>query len=239
MKRSIMNTDHVIYITKEYLQSIYPTDGCQYECSDVIVEMCSSDALARRLQKNTISNKENHFYMGSIGSVSEKYKGHEIAIKALAILTKKGYDIEYFIVGGGNPNQLKELSECLGILDRVHFLGKVPHREIATLIDKWNLYIQPSLSEAQGRSLIEAMGRGCICICSDVGGMKELLPKKMRFKKGDYKELATLIEKALLLEPEEKNLITNNNIDRARAFNKDTLDEKRRRIFEQIKNKVE
>ena len=61
-----------------------------------------------------------------------------------------------------------------------------------------DIYIQPSLTEGLPRALLEAMGRGCPAIASQVGGISELLEASCLHRPGDAEGLARLLKQALL-----------------------------------------
>ena len=75
------------------------------------------------------------------------------------------------------------------MLDQVIFVGGVPHQRVIELLDESDFYIQPSLTEAFGRSVVEALSRGCICIGSRVGGITELIDDDYLVQPKKYTEI--------------------------------------------------
>ena len=58
---------------------------------------------------------------------------------------------------------------------QVRFIGAVPHEQIAAYYYDADVLINPSLSEAFGMSLIEAMASECPVVASRIGGMPDIV----------------------------------------------------------------
>jgi len=61
------------------------------------------------------------------------------------------------------------------IADRVIFTGQISHLLLQDYFQRADVLINPSVSEAFGMSLVEAMATGTPTICTDVGGMSEIV----------------------------------------------------------------
>ena len=184
-----------IYVTNKYLQDRYPTKGLTYSMSDVIICEHSNEILNKRINKINSRIENGKIRIGTIGSLDVKYKGQQYIIRAISYLRKKGYNIEYQLVGSGDSKMLNKIAERFNIEESIKYLGPKPHSEIFKWLDEIDIYIQPSNVEGLCRALIEAMSRACPCIASSVGGNKELLDPKDLFKKKKYKQAAAIIEK--------------------------------------------
>jgi glycosyltransferase involved in cell wall biosynthesis len=96
----------------------------------------------------------------------------------------------------------------LGVADRVRFLGRVEHREIARYYDLIDLMVYPRLSTRTTEMVtplkpLEAMAQGRLLLASDVGGHRELIrdgETGVLFRAGDPEALATAAV-ALLRDP--------------------------------------
>jgi glycosyltransferase involved in cell wall biosynthesis len=109
-----------------------------------------------------------------IGSIGCFYlaKGHEYLIRALPQIVA-AEPRAHFLVAGGGPleAELRELAASLGVALHVHLTGFVADvREVLECLD---VYVQPSLCEAQGLAVLEAMASGLPVIASAVGGLPE------------------------------------------------------------------
>lgn len=78
------------------------------------------------------------------------------------------------IAGDGSSRyDLERQAEHLGLGDAVRFLGWVD--DLTPLMARWSVFVQPSLEEALGITVLQAMASGLPVVASDVGGMPELI----------------------------------------------------------------
>jgi phosphatidylinositol alpha-1,6-mannosyltransferase len=131
----------------------------------------------------------------AVGSQDQLYKGHDDLITAVALLARRGLDLELDLVGDGRfSRQLRDLAADSGVGDRVRFLGRVNDRtELHRLLDAADLFCMPSRTEGLPRALIEAMARGLPAVGTHVGGIPELLPPRFRVPPSDPVALARLL----------------------------------------------
>lgn len=111
-----------------------------------------------------------------VGTASrlEAVKGIATLIDAIAILAAKHPSIRLEIAGDGSSRSaLQHLAERLGVSENVSFLGW--RTDINSVLQSWGIFIQPSLDEGFGVSVLEAMASGRPVIASDVGGLRELV----------------------------------------------------------------
>lgn len=209
MKNVVKNAPYVIYITKEFLQKRYPNDKITTICPNVKIEEVSIDVLENRLEKIRNLNTAQTIKLGLIGSLDVNYKGHDIVILAIKKLKEMGLDIKVEFVGKGDKTRWVNLAKLSGVEDNIIFKGSLPSGSaIYSWIDSLDMMVQPSSAEAQGRSIIEGMSRGCPMIATRVGGIVELINHDLLIKAGDYDELAEKIKKLIqnLLEMEKSSI---------------------------------
>lgn len=106
----------------------------------------------------------------SVGHLNE-HKGMTTVIEALGQLRRQGRDLHYAIVGTGRlHDQLVAQASRLGLADAVHLLGRLPHREVLSLMARAEVFVLPSHDEAFGLVYVEAMSQGTPVIgCRDEG----------------------------------------------------------------------
>mgnify|MGYP003308153622 CR=1 FL=1 len=165
--------------------------------------------------------------LGTVASVELKYKGQEYVFRAIAKLKEQGYNIKYYLAGGGDNTRLKEIAKNLNIENDVYFLGSLPHNEVFKMLNEIDVYIQPSLQEGLPRALIEAMRVGCPAIGSDVGGIPELLDESMIFRRKNVTKLMEILncKSFNLIEQSKKNYI------KSKEFDMEKLDLRRKRFY--------
>ena len=100
----------------------------------------------------------------------EECKGIDILLRAARMLSRSNKDYYFMIVGKGSLSiELKELSNALGISDRVKFCGFAS--DITPYVNCFDLNINCSRgTETSSLSLSEGMSIGLPCIASDWGG---------------------------------------------------------------------
>ncbi len=89
-------------------------------------------------------------------------------------LRKEGHNVKLLLVGDG-PDRVptQHLARELGVYDDIRFLGKQePIEEILSIADA---FLMPSASETYGLAALEAMACNVPVICSDIGGLPELV----------------------------------------------------------------
>ncbi len=118
--------------------------------------------------------------LGFLGSFYA-YEGLDLAIRALPAVIAAQPKVRLLLVGGGpQQQQLKQLTEELGLTDYVIFTGRVPHGEVDRYYSLVDLLIYPRKSMRLTDLVtplkpLEAMAQGKLVLASDVGGHKELI----------------------------------------------------------------
>jgi len=88
-------------------------------------------------------------------------KGHDVLIKAVAMLTQDFPSLELEIIGEGSErSRLEGLAAQLNIADRVRFVGRKSRSEVAAAMQRCTVFALPSRYEALGCVYLEAMAAG-------------------------------------------------------------------------------
>ena len=103
-------------------------------------------------------------------------KDHALVLQAIAHLKDRFPQLQYKIVGNGpERKRLMRLAAELGILDRVHFLGRRTRRDVADLLRSATVFVLPSRFEALGCVYLEAMCTGTPVIACRGQGIEEIV----------------------------------------------------------------
>ena len=104
-----------------------------------------------------------------------RYKACDLAIRALAAAPSDALTLD--VIGGGEEEAaLKAMANDLGVADRVTFVGWVPNGpELFDRLRSYRGFVYPSLAEANGIVIQEAMMLGVPIVALDWGGAAELL----------------------------------------------------------------
>ena len=231
-KHQVKKASDVLYVTNEFLQRRYPTQGHQIGCSDVELQHDNQNTLCC---KSEHTRNEKKLILGTVGKIDLKYKGHATVIKAIKKMKDNGYDVQYQIVGPGDKSYLENCAITNNVIDNVVFTGAMSHDQIFEWLKTIDIYIQPSLTEGMPRALIEAMSKGCPCVASNAGGMPELLDKKFIFPKGNTDQLVKI-----LINASNNGLFTQGvrNKEFTKQFSPDVINEKRMAFYHEFQNNI-
>jgi len=107
----------------------------------------------------------------SVGLLIDR-KGHDIPIRALEDLP----GVQLLIAGDGEKRRsLEELANRVGVVDRVTFLGSVPHDRIKFYFSAADALVLASSREGWANVLLESMACGTPVIASNVWGTPEVV----------------------------------------------------------------
>lgn len=140
--------------------------------------------------------------LGIVGALT-KQKGHEVLLRALALLAHKSVPAwELQIVGDGALREnLEHLAVECGIAQRVHFCG---WQESRAVLPQFDMLIVPSVNgEGSSATIKEAWAVGLPLIASDLPSNLELVRPNMdglAFESGNPEALCHALEK-LLCDP--------------------------------------
>ena len=231
MKMAVWNSPNTAYITQNYLQRIYPTKGNVYAgVANVSIEPTPPEIRSGREARMESLSAEDEWHLGLIGALDVGYKGQDVAVKALSLLKERYPKMKLHLLGKGESASLQDLVKRLDLTGQVFFEKSVPRSAIFQWFDKIDIYLQPSKTEAHGRSRVEGCSRGCVCFGSDIGGIGDTLPDEFRFPQPDYHRLAEMIERVV-----EDRKYRMNAVDvcfqAARKFQADKIEQRRRNFL--------
>jgi phosphatidyl-myo-inositol dimannoside synthase len=109
-------------------------------------------------------------------SQSERYKGADDLIEAIAQLRGSIPNLHLVAVGGGDDlPRLRELATAAGVADRVSFLEGLTREEIAACYARCDVFALPSAGEGFGLVFLEAMAFGKPVVGAESGGIPDLV----------------------------------------------------------------
>jgi teichuronic acid biosynthesis glycosyltransferase TuaC len=111
----------------------------------------------------------------SVGALIPR-KGQALVIDALPQLP----GARLALIGAGEDrDMLAARAAELGVSDRVHLLGSLPHADIARHLQAADIAVLPSTSEGLANAWIEALACGAALVISDAGGAREVLEEPL------------------------------------------------------------
>ena len=235
LRRTVKNATHALYVTEHFLQNRYPTKGKTEHASNVCIEKMPDNVLKKRLEKISGYTDKCRLDIATVAAVNVRYKGQEYVIRAIAKLNKQmGYNYHYYLVGGGENTFLKKVVTECGADAFVHFMGALPHNGVTEILDKMDLYIQPSKQEGLPRALIEAMSRALPAVGTRVAGIPELLPNDYLVKKGSVDEIVRVLSTKMDKESMKKQAEA--NFKKASEYTLDIINARRQKFFDTFIN---
>ena len=103
-------------------------------------------------------------------------KGLRYLIEAMPSVIARSPDTRLIVVGcGSGQSKLEELVHALQIEQNVKFEGSVDHRKIAPYFQQCDVFCLPTLSEAFGTVLLEAMSCAKPIVATNVGGVPDVV----------------------------------------------------------------
>lgn len=224
------------YVTGKALQHRYPNDkySTNYSSIDIGVD---AYAVSPKTQFGTVGL----FRLVFVGSLAQLYKGPDILIDALTQCLSAGHSgVKLIMIGEGQfRTALEEQVARRGMNDIVTFLGQLPSGEaVRKELLQADLFVLPSRTEGLPRAMIEAMACGLPCIGTNVGGIPELLAPEDLVAPGDARELAAKI-KEVLSNPLRLSSMSTRNLERAKDYRSDILNQRRRNFYQYLRAKTE
>ena len=107
-------------------------------------------------------------------------KDHETLVAAARLACAQEENLFFLLAGNDltpgqqRLNEIKNLVESGGLLQRVLFLGY--RSDMGRLLRGADVLVNPAKEEALGGALIEAIGYGVPCVATDTGGTSEIVP---------------------------------------------------------------
>lgn len=119
--------------------------------------------------KNKKESKKTIIYLGALS----KDKGIEDALIAFQYLFKENQALQFWIVGKGDEDHLRQKVRSLGIEQLVKFFGFVSEKEKYNLLSRAHILINPSIREGWGFVVIEASSVGVPTVAYNVAGLRD------------------------------------------------------------------
>ena len=168
-----------------------------------------------------------------------KIKGHSMLIRALATLNTTGYDLHLIICGGSVnsalENSLKKLTQELGLLNNIHFMGPVD--DIRLYYKVCDVVISNTLCpEGFGLSIVEAMSFRRPVIAHALGGPSETVVDNHTgwlYLPATIENLVEAIKRCLSDQPRWRTFGINGRNRALKMFSAETMSKK---IYEIIFN---
>ena len=244
-KHIIKKANGVSYVTNKYLQNLYPSKVAKFGESAICFESnYSSIDIAendiKTVRKHTNKQLENIRIVHTANAICGETKGHRTIIEAIKYIKEKGYIANVCFIGDGpSLSYFKDYVKTMNLSEQISFIGRLNSKKaVFDELQKHDLFVFPSYSEGLPRVIIEAQAAGLPCICSNVGGIPELIDSKYLFDPLDVEGFANTIIR-LINNPSEMEEMSKANIENAKKYTKEIMTEKRNEFYGKLRKLVE
>ncbi|MFI5037121.1 MAG: glycosyltransferase family 4 protein, partial [Solirubrobacterales bacterium] len=164
----------------------------------------------------------------TIARMEERYKGHDVLIRALALVRAKVPDAQWVVIGDGSLRPgLEQLARSYGLAESVRFLGAVSDEQRNSWLRRADLLAMPSrlpaggfAGEGFGIVYLEAGAYGKPVVAGDVGGAVDAVAdgeSGLLVDPTDQLAVAEAIT-SLLLDPELARRLGRGGKERSQGF---------------------
>ncbi len=164
---------------------------------------------------------KNDFVIGCLGRLISPTKGIETLLRAATLILEKMPNARFLIAGRPSKAHL-QLVKDLGIADRVIFPGF--RNDVPQILSCTDIYVQPSLKEALGSAILQAMAMGKPVAASNTGGIPELVKDNETGLLFEPKNPEALAQAVLKLAENETGRLKMCSLGRKRILESFTLD---------------
>ena len=241
IKKICKKANGVSYVTKQYLQNIYPCKALLDSKSLSFTENYSSICLENSFfgKPKSFVGKRKFTIVHTSNKSNTTIKGQDVLIKAVGLLVQEGFDIHIKFIGDSEiKNYYFDVARQYNIETRIEFTGLLSSKKkIKENLQSGDFFVLPTKMEGLPRSIIEAMANGLPVISTNIAGIPELINHKYLCDPNDIqgfaKNIKFFIENPLIAEEESKN-----NIEIAKEYTEDKLQIRRIRFYSQLKECV-
>jgi len=161
-------------------------------------------------------------------------KGVDLLVDIIPTICQRHQDVR-FVIGGDGPRrlQLVQMIERNGLFHRVEMLGELKHHQVRGVLNRGQIFLNCSLTEAFCIAIIEAVSCGLLAVSTRVGGVPEVLPEEMLLlAEPEASSLVTAVERAIslvggVLPWEFHNAVTS-------FYSWDSVAERTERVYDRI-----
>lgn len=231
-KKCIKKTDHIIAISLDNYRQLAQYDEHLKNRLHLINNGIEFDRFMDNMDKASMPVQHGEITLTCVAEF-HKRKGHRYLFGAFEKLQKEFPTLNLVLVGKG-PLE-KEFKEDYGHNPNIHFLGW--RDDIPQILRASDIFVLPSLKEAFGLSVVEAMASETAVIATDSGGVKDIIKHNTTgylVQPSSSDAIADAI-RALILNPDMKKDLESAALEYAKAhFTADIMARKTDEVYRLI-----
>ncbi|MFH0820231.1 MAG: glycosyltransferase family 4 protein [Candidatus Peregrinibacteria bacterium] len=229
--RAFRRTVHTIAISQQGEMDLQKWYGIPDDKISVVNNGIDSTSFPRKRESIDPRLLGDDIMITCIAELHER-KGHKYLLEAFLKLQSTTPNLQLQLVGTG-PLE-KELKSCYGANPNIHFLGW--RDDVPEILSKSDLLVLPSLKEAFGLVVLEAMASGVVVIGTDGGGVRDIIRNGvdgLLVPPANSDVLAEAMEK-LLCNPEQKRALEETALKRVQEFSAERMTEETFKIYSSV-----
>jgi len=168
---------HILSNSKSALNNFHPGWEADPEKFEVIYNGIDVDNFITKVNSSELKKQfdipQDAFVIGHTGRYCFA-KNHETILKVAKELTAKHSNMYFVFCGRDTDLAFAEVVKAYGLEDHTRLLGF--RTDVNVMLNLFDSYIFPSVTEGQPNSLIEAMIAGIPIIASNIDPIKETVP---------------------------------------------------------------
>ena len=237
MKRGIKNrclkrTSHHIVISHENYKLMEEYYDVPEERLHLVHNGIELEPFSHHDQKAELPIQTGDIVISCVAELHER-KGHRYLIEAFEKLQIHFPQLRLILVGRGSlEDQLKE--QCRDN-NHIHFLGW--RNDIPDILNASDIFVLPSLKEAFGLVILEAMASGVVAVSTNNGGVVDIIENGKTgylVPPANSEKLAETLE-VILRNPDQKRDIEKAALERVRGnFTAEKMTERTIEVYEKI-----
>jgi glycosyltransferase involved in cell wall biosynthesis len=135
-----------------------------------------------------------------VGRLSPE-KGHLVVLRAIALLTLEGVNVDLEIIGGGPfKGTIAEEARRLNLEENIRFSGELEPHDLAARLAEADVFCMASFAEGLPVSIMEAMALGVPVVSTWISGIPELARNEVTallVPPGNAEELASALKRLI------------------------------------------
>lgn len=161
------------FVKEQLVKGGLPEDKVVVRYLGIDTKRFTPDPSAREQWAHQFSIHPEELIMSTV-SYLRPFKNPQVLVEACSLLKNRSVPARLFVAGDGEMlHQLEELSEKLGVNDRIHWLGNVA--DPTALLQASDVFLLASVGEAFGLVLAEAMACAVPVVGSRSGSLLEVV----------------------------------------------------------------